>query len=102
MKTGIEIIAEERQRQIEQENFSIDHDVKLYQENNQLEMAAVAYTLPDKLVTNWQRENLSHRTNFFPWDKRYWKPSPENRIEELAKAGALIAAKIDVINSLKK
>lgn len=31
-----------------------------------------------------------------------WKPSPENRVKELVKAGALIAAEIDRINARKE
>lgn len=96
-KTGIDLIAEERQRQIDQENFSLSHDVKLYSTNDQLELAAVSYALPDELPTRWQKENLLHRSNFFPWLKEWWKPSPHDRIKELQKAGALIAAKIDVL-----
>lgn len=102
MKTGIELIAEERQRQIEKENFSIKHDVKQYANNSQLELAAVAYAMPEELPTNWQRENINHRSNLFPWDKEWWKPSTNDRIKELQKAGALIAAKIDVLLSVKE
>ena len=29
------------------------------------------------------------------WDDTWWKPTPDNRIKELIKAGALIAAEID-------
>lgn len=101
MKTGIELIAEERQRQIDTENFSIKHDVKQYANNNQLELAAVAYAMPEELPTQWQRENIYHRSNLFPWDKKWWKPSTDDRIKELQKAGALIAAKIDVLLSVK-
>jgi hypothetical protein len=31
----------------------------------------------------------------WPWDPKWWKPTPEDRIRELEKAGALIAAAID-------
>lgn len=36
----------------------------------------------------------------FPFSSVWWKPSPENRIKELAKAGALIAAEIDRLQRL--
>jgi gamma-glutamylcyclotransferase (GGCT)/AIG2-like uncharacterized protein YtfP len=32
---------------------------------------------------------------YWPWDESAFKPSPDNRIKELTKAGALIAAEID-------
>jgi hypothetical protein len=31
----------------------------------------------------------------WPWDSPYWKPTPGNRLRDLVKAGALIAAAID-------
>lgn len=31
----------------------------------------------------------------WPWSDEKWNPEPDNRIRELAKAGALIAAEID-------
>jgi hypothetical protein len=30
-----------------------------------------------------------------PWGESWWKPTPEDRVRELVKAGALIAAEID-------
>lgn len=38
----------------------------------------------------------------WPWDDKYWKPTPEDRIKELSKAGALIAAQIDYLQNIKK
>jgi len=31
----------------------------------------------------------------WPWEKSWWKPTPNDRVKELVKAGALIAAEID-------
>lgn len=31
----------------------------------------------------------------WPWEHRWYKPTPEDRVRELTKAGALIAAAID-------
>ena len=83
--TGVEIIATERKRQIENEGFSAQRDSQYV--NNELPDEAICYLvdpdLRDAQAFPW------------PWDKAWWKPSPENRIRELAKAGALIAAEID-------
>lgn len=89
MKTGIEIIAEERQRQIDVKGWSIEHDVAA-NNDEQLARAAALYTLPDD-----RRAYEFDVINLWPWDRRWYKPSPDNRIKELAKAGALIAAEID-------
>lgn len=88
MKTGIELIAEERQRQVELEGFTAERDQEY--EHDELAWAAATYALPSNANTpNFKRIHL------WPWDKSWWKPSPDERVRELAKAGALIAAEID-------
>lgn len=92
MKTGIELIAAERQRQIEEEGYDARHDK--YHDYEDLAQAAVAYAYPlDKSYPDF-------RLDVWPWDTSSFKPSPENRIKELVKAGALIAAAIDRYNDL--
>lgn len=92
MKTGIELIAEERQEQIEKHGFQNDEDYNL----EELKEAAI-YTLTldrDKYPASWE---------FWFHDKLKAK---ENRMaemdfyrERLKIAGALIAAELDRINS---
>lgn len=87
MSFGLELIAEERQRQIESEGWSDDHDDT--HDGEQLARAAVCYATP-KFWRSCMVIDL-----MWPWNKSWWKPSPDNRIRELVKAGALIAAEID-------
>jgi hypothetical protein len=94
MKTGIELIAEERQRQIEVEGWTLDRD--LMHTDESLACAASCYALPE-------RHRLFIRLGLpYPWrwTATYWKPTPDNRIRELQKAGALIAAEIDRLQRL--
>jgi hypothetical protein len=101
MKSGVEIIADERQRQIEVEKFSPESDMHYKME--QLACAAVCYAAP-------QDRRNSHGYNvlnkFWPWPQNWWKPAKklnaDERIKELAKAGALIAAEIDRLQSIQK
>ena len=98
--TGAERIAAERQRQIEQEGWSEEHDTEHRQE--QLVRAAACYALP-----RWLRDRsiwgMPLRRLLWAWDEQWWKPAPTHlsddpradRIRELEKAGALIAAEID-------
>ena len=92
MKNGIELILEERERQIKVLGWSTEHDVKMHADDG-LAIVAGLYALPSKL------RNLDNSfvglPKDFPWERQYWKPSPENRIRELKIAGALIAAEID-------
>lgn len=91
---GTQLIAMERQRQITAEGWHADHDRKHMA--GELAMAAVCYALPSMI-----REvppagmSLSYFSRFWPWEHEWWKPTPQDRIRELTKAGALLAAEID-------
>jgi len=100
---GIERIAAERKRQIEVEGWSLERDSELYPAG-ELVLAAMAYSTPSWMrdghkwlvATNWTPQQQTQLPlAFWPWDKEWWKPSPDDRIRELEKAGALIAAEID-------
>ena len=100
MKTGIELIAEERQRQIEVEGWTKEHDAE--HTNGSLALAAVCYAIPSESRRYSYCPLRKERVpDFWPWDKEWWKPCPENRIRELVKAGALIAAEIDRLQAKK-
>lgn len=89
MKTGIEHIIEERQRQISIEGYTSDHDDK--HTNAELARAGACYVI--------DYATPAHVGFAWPWDKRWWKPTPNDPIKQLAKAGALIAAEIDRLQS---
>lgn len=99
--TGIELITQERNRQVKEEGYDMQHD--LSESDNQIALAAVCYALPREyryINTIWD-ENL-YPPYFWRWGMQDWKPSPDNRIRELQKAGALIAAEIDRLIELSK
>lgn len=87
MKTGIDYIYEERVRQINKEGWTAEHDDEYI--DGELAQAAACYAHPDKI------NRLVHAGWPNNWDIKWWKPCPDNRIKELAKAGALISAEID-------
>ena len=101
MSKGMELIAIERKRQIEELDYDYTHD-NLYADE-QLAKAAAIYAMPKELRELWWGNDwVSLINRFWPWDLRYWKPTPEDRIKELAKAGALISAQIDYeLNKIK-
>lgn len=87
MKTGIELIAEERQRQIDVEGYDDMHD--RHHTPQVFCRAAIGYALhedPSKLVSD-------AAANLWPWSKEFWKP--KDHLRNLVRAGALIAAAID-------
>lgn len=93
MQTGVELIAEERQRQIEVEGYTVEKDKKYIDDT--LAVAGAAYALPER-YREFPSSGLRKKVPIiFPFGMEYWKPTPENRIRELQKAGALIAAEID-------
>ncbi|MCK9446652.1 hypothetical protein M0Q50_07300 [bacterium] len=93
IKSGIELITEERNRQIESEGYTPEHDSE--HTDDSIACAAAMYALP---------ERHRHLNNWIPfcwqWSRKFWKPSPDNRIKELVKAGALIAAEIDRLQKM--
>lgn len=104
-KTGIELIAEERERQIKQVGWTKEHDAE--HTSGELAYAAAAYALPNEIVEFGEDESYVEtfqvkfkRIKLWPFERRWWKPKPDNRIRELAKAGALIAAEIDRLNEV--
>lgn len=82
--SGIEDIAAERQRQIEVEGWSPEHDDE--HTNGELADAAACYA-GDK-----RQFNTAAPTNW-PWSQGWWKPADRRR--NLVKAGALIVAEIE-------
>lgn len=100
MKTGIELIAEERQRQIKVEGWTKEHDAE--HTDGSLASAAVCYAIPSEYRHySYCPLRKARVPDFWPWDKKWWKPCPKNRIRELVKAGALIAAEIDRLQAQK-
>ncbi len=94
--TGAERIAAERQRQIEQEGWTAEHDDQ--HTEGELAWAAVCYAAPGWVF----RRAVSEREEtlyFDPWPEtwgKHWdKRCKHSRIRELEIAGALIAAEID-------
>lgn len=87
------MIAEERQRQIDMEGFTPEGDDQYKEE--QLANAAVCYALPNELKIP------DAPLGIWPWPDQWYKPCPEDRIRELQKAGALIAAEIDRLKRLQ-
>lgn len=94
---GVALIAAERRRQAEAEGWTAEHDDE---EDAALSLAAALYAIP----SDWRGLNLSVRgfhgqvdlfAALWPWAAEWWRPTPDDRIRELVKAGALIAAEID-------
>lgn len=92
MKTGVELIAEERKRHIKVKGYTANFDAGHTQD--ELAILAMLYACPSRC-----RATLSPRSWFkaINWNFSWWNPVPNNRIRELQKAGALIAAEIDRI-----
>lgn len=82
-ETGIELIAAERQRQQEREGWTASHDDT--HRRGELARAACCYALQHTTVTG--------RAIRWPWSRDWWKP--KEPVQNLVRAGALIAAEID-------
>lgn len=111
MTKGVQLIAEERQRQIEKEGWSQERDIREHP-NGELAIAGACYALPKKNramrsiheFMGYDYGDRGYRSGpriiatipaRWPWHHDWWKPTPDDRIRELQKGGALIAAEID-------
>lgn len=83
--TGAELIAAERQRQIDMEGWTADHDDT--HGKGELLAAGICYA-----HCAGQFKMTSPRQ--WPWAEAWWKPTGDP-VRDLTKAGALIAAEID-------
>lgn len=89
---GAERITAERQRQLDAEGWTPEHDDGWYKD--ELVRAAICYAMPPDSLRESQVLGRSLRQIIWPGNLWPWKPS-RDRIRELEKAGALIAAEID-------
>ena len=95
---GAMMIADERQRQIKEEGWTSKHDASLT--GFCLTTAGAAYALDAASVHSDYHQ--SHKTRYakhamenWPFDEEGFKPTPNDPVRQLVKAGALIAAEID-------
>lgn len=92
MTTGAELIAAERQRQIEVEGWTPGHDASHL--NGDLARAALCYAVAGMPGYDTPASRKDGPMGGWPWNEEWWKPS-DDPIRNLVKAGALIAAEID-------
>jgi len=92
--TGAELIAKERERQITEEGWTAEHDNE--HPNGNLAIAGACYALATFGYY------ASEAMNLWPWASEWWKPTPNDPIRQLIKAGALIAAEIDKLQRQTK
>ena len=84
---GVELIAAERKRQIEEEGWTAEHDDHMHG-MGALATAGACYAA-------FTAGRVSKEVpGIWPWDRKWWKPDL-NQLRNLAKAGALIAAEMD-------
>lgn len=96
---GAELIAAERKRQVEVEGWTPEHDDE--HADGQLVEAAMCYARSSvRMLFGMAKLALVFPRHNWPWEQHWWKPS-EDPIDNLVKAGALIAAEIDRLQRAK-
>ncbi|MFV1850157.1 MAG: hypothetical protein ACMZ66_05555 [Thalassospira sp.] len=90
-------ISAERERQIDVEGWTLEHDDT--HDKCEMSRAAACYAMfaayPN--VAGAFFANLI--LNIWPWDQKWWKP--ETRRRDLVKAGALIVAEIERLDRIE-
>ena len=95
MKTGIELITEERARQINVEGWTPEHDDT--HDCGEMAQAAACYALSTLGTSVAEGGAAQVKEELWPWSDEWWKPG-DHGVRTLVKAGALIAAEIDRLN----
>jgi len=103
--TGADLIALERNRQVLEEGWTLEHDD--YHVDHELAQAAACYAWPEPRPIEVKKA--------WPWDREWWKPTlpasgaesdwrekRDARVRDLVKAGALIAAEIDRLQRIEE
>lgn len=99
---GSELITVERQRQIDIEGWTPEHDDA--HSDCQLLDAAICYAgMSGSLIMDPDsgKEAKVGLVEEWPWHPNWWRPS-DDPIRNLVKAGALIAAEIDRLQRLRE
>jgi hypothetical protein len=93
-KLGLSLyeIYRERVRQIVEEKYTIEHDLA-HHGKEELIAAARCYLIRPELRSDVMGKYIDRAR--WPFEESAWKPTPDDRIRELIKAAALIAAEID-------
>ena len=86
----------ERQRQVEVEGWTPEHDDE--HSNGELADAAACYAATATAYR--MRDHSVLYTRLWPWDLKWWKAKRGNRRRSLVKAGALILAEIERLDRL--
>lgn len=100
MKTGAQLIAEERERQMTKEGWSAEHD-DMHNAGELLDASGQYLQFASFQVSTGRTDGTHYFHGMpptpyhWPWDGAWWKPSDTDPIRNLVKAGALIAAEID-------
>lgn len=89
LSNAINDIAAERQRQIEAEGWTPEHDDA--HTDGELADAAACYALTPRVLNAAAMTEIHDR--LWPWNSSWWKPTDRRR--DLVKAGALIVAEIE-------
>jgi hypothetical protein len=101
--TGIEAIKKERERQLNEEGWSPEHDDSHI--DHEMAFAAACYALPKGIRDCIVNKKVKLREWLWSWADNWWKPakdgSIDERMRELEKAGALCAAEWDRLRRLK-
>lgn len=97
--SGAELIAQERQRQIEEECYSPQHD-SFHWTEGELTAAAICYATIASAQARWRDSSVEFGLPaMWPFEADDWKP--KDSVRNLVKAGALIAAEIDRLQRRK-
>lgn len=91
---GVFVIDAERRRQLYQEGYDSRHDREHVR--GELADGAAVYAMTEESLKKYMLWSPNPDVpSLWPFEEAMYKPTPNNRVRQLAKAGAMIAAEID-------
>ena len=91
--TALHLFAAERWRQTQVEGYAPERDDGY--EKGELAAAAACYAAPMRWVTGHDATRDVWIPKGWPWAYEHWKPTPDDRLREVVKAGALLLAEAE-------
>lgn len=92
MKTGAELIQDERLEQQVKHGYDSYHDSAINSDGQLVDAATIIANIETMTIHDWREIGWN--------DDRYYHIKKKSKVEQLAIAGALIAAEIDRLNEI--
>lgn len=101
MNKFAEMMSNERQRQIEEELYTVEHD-DVHNHGDLADAAACYAATPQWIFKGSKPTSYKKLIPLWPWDEQWYKKHKHERKRQLIIAGALIIAELERLERLEE